>query len=197
MVPSHCTWPLTLHDFFFAFFTYRAAFCQSSHWWSPWLRCSKLSVLKYAEENSGEAAARCFSVDPKRGRDWRKNKTELQRLSEEDSSRTRLPAGGRKKAREELQINMREWVISKRARHERVSRKMIRATEKQMYSTVSDSRDEFAASAGWLNRFLRRNSFTRRRQLLLRRMPEKKKLKKFVTFSSRIFVRRELNACLK
>ena len=74
---------------------------------------------------------------------------------------------------------------------------MIRATEKQMYSTVSDSRDEFAASAGWLNRFLRRNSFTRRRQLLLRRMPEKKKLKKFVTFSSRIFVRRELNACLK
>ena len=28
----------------------------------------KLSVIKYAEENSGEAAARCFSVDPKRER---------------------------------------------------------------------------------------------------------------------------------
>ena len=30
----------------------------------------KLSVVKYAEEKSGEAAAKCFSVDPKRGRGW-------------------------------------------------------------------------------------------------------------------------------
>ena len=29
----------------------------------------KLSVVKYAEENSGEAATRRFSVDPKRVRD--------------------------------------------------------------------------------------------------------------------------------
>ena len=29
----------------------------------------------YAEEISGEAAARRFSVDPKRVRDWRKNQT--------------------------------------------------------------------------------------------------------------------------
>ena len=44
---------------------------------------------------------------------------------------------------------MQGWVISKRARHERVSRKMIRAMEKQMYATVSVSRDEeFAASVG-------------------------------------------------
>ena len=55
----------------------------------------KLSVIKYAEENSGEAAARRFSVDPKRVRDWRKNKTELQSLSQEDSNRVRLPGGGR------------------------------------------------------------------------------------------------------
>ena len=37
---------------------------------------------------------------------------------------------------------MQELVISKRARQERVSRKMVRAMEKQMYATVSDSRDE-------------------------------------------------------
>ena len=44
--------------------------------------------------------------------------------------------------------------------HERVSRKMIRATAKQMYATVSDRRDEeFASSAGWINRFLLRNDF--------------------------------------
>ena len=97
----------------------------------------KLYAVKYPEENPGEAAARCFSVDPKRVRDWRINKTELQRLSKEDSNRTRLPGGGRKKSSKELEINMWEWVISKRARHERVSHKMIRATEKQMYATTS------------------------------------------------------------
>ena len=70
----------------------------------------KISVVKYAEENTGEAAARCFSVDPKIVRHGRKNQTELQRLSEEDSSRARLPAGGRKKANEEPEINMRGWV---------------------------------------------------------------------------------------
>ena len=53
------------------------------------------------------AAPTRFSVDAvKNVRDWRKNLTELQRLSEEDSSRARLPGGGRKKAREEPEINM-------------------------------------------------------------------------------------------
>ena len=35
-----------------------------------------------------------------------KNLTEIQRLSEEDSNRARLPGGGRKKPSEELEINM-------------------------------------------------------------------------------------------
>ena len=71
------------------------------------------------------AVPRCFYVDAvKKERDWRKNKTELRRLSEEDSDRARL------------EINMWGWVISKRACHERVSRKMIRAMVKQRYPTV-------------------------------------------------------------
>ena len=45
-------------------------------------------------KTSGEAAAR--------------RKTEHQRLSEEDSNMVRLPGGGRKKASEEPEINMRE-----------------------------------------------------------------------------------------
>ena len=106
---------------------------------------------------------------------------ELQRLSEEISDRARLPGGGRKKASQELEINMREWVISKRARHESVSRKMIRAMEKQIYATVSVSRDEeFAASVGWLNL----------QQLHLQRDAREftERLAKFVTFSSGIFM---------
>ena len=64
-------------------------------------------VVKYAEENSGEAAARRFSVNSKRVTNWRKNQTELQSLSEEDSNRAKLPGGGRKKASKEPEINMR------------------------------------------------------------------------------------------
>ena len=64
-----------------------------------------------------------------------------------------------------------------------------------MYATVSDSRDEeFAVSAGWLNHFLRRNNFTSPKKDA-REFTEK--LAKLVTFSSRIFVRKELNACPK
>uniref|UniRef100_A0A672HC15 HTH CENPB-type domain-containing protein n=1 Tax=Salarias fasciatus TaxID=181472 RepID=A0A672HC15_SALFA len=125
----------------------------------------KVAVVNYAEQNSGEAAARHFSVDPRRVREWRKNKTALQRLSEVDSKRARLRGGGRKKASEELEVNMREWVIGKRLRHERVTRKMIRVKAKEIFTTVSDSSDErFSASAGWLDRFLHRNNFTCRRR---------------------------------
>ena len=121
----------------------------------------------YAEENSGEAAARRFSVYPKRARDWRINQTELQRLSE-DSNR---------------------------------SCKMIRAMAKQMCATLSDSRDEeFAVSAGRLTCFLRRNKFTCRRRAIIAQKDARgltEKLVKFVTCPSRIFERKELNACSK
>ena len=70
-----------------------------------------------------------------------------------------------------------------------------------MCATVSDSRDEeFAVSAGRLNSFLRRNNFTCRRRTTTAKKEAREltvKLAKFVTFSSRIFERKELNACLK
>ena len=77
-----------------------------------------------------------------------KNKIELHCLSGEDSNRARLPVGGRKKASEEPEINMREWVISKRARHETVSRKMIREMAKQMYAIMSDSSNRRGRGGG-------------------------------------------------
>ena len=56
---------------------------------------------------------------------------------------------------------------------------------------VSDSRDEeFPASAGWLNRFLRRNNFTCKRRITIAQKDARElteKLAKFVTFSSKIF----------
>ena len=113
----------------------------------------KLSVIKYAVENLEEAAIRRFSVDLKRERDWWKNQTELQRLSEEDSKRARLPGGGRKKASEELEINV--GMSYQQTGTPRESVPQNDQGDAQMYATVSDSRnEEFVASAGWLNLFL-------------------------------------------
>ena len=73
---------------------------------------------------------------------------------------------------------------------------MIRATEKQMYATVRDSRDEeFAASAGWSSPPHQLHWQKKIAQKDAREFTEK--LAKCVTFSSRIFVQRELNACPK
>ena len=60
-----------------------------------------------------------------------------------------------------------------------------------LYTTVSDSRDEeLSVSAGRLNRFLQLHLPKDDREFT-------EKLEKFVTFSSWIFVRKELNACPK
>lgn len=72
-------------------------------------------------KKSVEATARHFSVDPKRVREWRKNKVELQLLSQEDNKRARLRGGGKKKASNELELKMCEWINSMWAQHLRVS----------------------------------------------------------------------------
>ncbi|GAA6099081.1 zinc finger protein 540-like [Tachysurus ichikawai] len=53
----------------------------------------------------------------------------------EDDKRARLRGGGRKKASEELEVSVCEWIHSMRAKHLRVSRKMIRAKAKEVYAT--------------------------------------------------------------
>ncbi len=41
----------------------------------------KLNIVRYADHNRGEEVARQFGVDPKRVREWKKNKTKLQELA--------------------------------------------------------------------------------------------------------------------
>lgn len=92
---------------------------------------------------------------------------------------------------------MCEWIKSIWARHLRVSRKMIRMKAKEIYASVSDSRDgeDFAASAGWLDRFLNRNNFSVRTR---RTVAQKdggyvtEKQVNFVTFSTRMIEKKKI-----
>lgn len=156
----------------------------------------KLSAISFAEQHSTEAAARVFSVDPKRVRDWRKNKAGLQRLSAEDGERSRLRGGGRRKISRELEVKMCEWLKGTRAKGLQVSRRLIRMKAREIYATVKDARDadNFVASRGWLNSFLKRNAFSAKRRMTT--VAEKndawhvtEKLVVFVTLTARMIER--------
>ena len=82
----------------------------------------KEEVLRYAAEYSGEKAAKHFNVDSRQIRYWKKQKNELQAA---DNKRARLTGGGRKKLSEEMETELTDWVFAMRAKHNRVSRKMI------------------------------------------------------------------------
>ena len=149
----------------------------------------KLAVVKYAEQNSGLAAARQFNVDPKRVREWKQKKGELLSQSAIDGKRARLSGGGRKKVSEELDANLCQWIHHVRGQNHRVSRKMIRIKAKEMYATASDKRDDgvvFGATSGWLNRFLRRNNFSlRRRTTVAQKDAPVEKIVNFLVFSTK------------
>lgn len=60
-----------------------------------------------------------------------------------NKNRARLPGGGRKKVREELDIKLSDWIHSMRDKH-RVSRAMIPNKALEIYPTVT----RFLASRG-------------------------------------------------
>ena len=192
---------LTLHVFFPLLFSHIVLLSVSliSQWWSPWLQCSKkikstTCNLNFLSQNMQRKTREKQPLDVSLStpREWEmgeKNQTELQCPSEEDSNRDRLPGGGRRKASEELEIKMRGRVISKRACHERVSRKMIRVMEKQMYEW---QQRWGVCSECWLDKlFPPLQQLNLQKTIVQRDVIEfTEKLAKFVTFSFWIFVRK-------
>ncbi|CAJ1086716.1 transcriptional regulator Kaiso isoform X1 [Xyrichtys novacula] len=124
----------------------------------------KLAVVKYAEQHSGEGAARQFHMDLNSIREWKKQKSEMTFQADSDGKCARLSGGGRKKVSEELEAKPCQWIHHMRGWNLRVSRKMIRVKAKEMYAVADDKRDggAFEASVSWLFRFLRRNNFSLR-----------------------------------
>lgn len=65
---------------------------------------------------------------------------------------------------------------------------MIRVMAKELYQTIADNEKPFAASAGWLDRFLKRNGFSVRRHTTLAQKEAgqcTEKLVNFVTYATR------------
>ncbi|KAL7382417.1 hypothetical protein ABVT39_021878 [Epinephelus coioides] len=120
----------------------------------------KETVLQYAEETSGEQAARFFNIDSKRIRYWRKQRAELRSA---DEGRARLSRDGRKTLSVELERRLSEWIHAMRDRRQAVSADMIKNKALEIYPTVSDGGSRFVASTGWLQKFLKRYNLSLRR----------------------------------
>lgn len=157
----------------------------------------KLEVLNYAEATSGEAAARHYNIDAKQIRVWKKQRAELEALAE--GTRARLQGGGRRRISEDMEATLRGWILDRRAKYLRVSRKMIQAKAMAIFPEMSDVKsDAFHASRGWLERFMKRNKFTLRKRTSLAQKDAQhfmKKLVNFVTFTSRKIAEKNVKAC--
>lgn len=107
------------------------------------------------------AAAREFKVDPKRIREWCKQKEMLLKLKKKrgNAERKRLKGGGRKVIDDEMESALFSWIALMRGSNLRVSRKLIRAKALELSDTES-----FRASNGWLVKFMRRNGLSLRRK---------------------------------
>lgn len=140
----------------------------------------KEKVLKYAEENSGEEAARRFDIDPRRIRYWKAQKNELLLANK---TRARLAGGGRKKISLELETRLTDWIYLERDNHNRVTRKMIQKKALEIFASVKDDEGKgFVASRGWLQGFLERSGLSQRRRTTMSQKGPNHLIERLVSF---------------
>ena len=88
-----------------------------------------------------------------------------------NSKKRRLGGGGRKAALPDLEEELVAWIESLRAQNLRVTRSSVQS--KALEFTQARRNEEFHASDGWLQKFLKRHSFClRRRTTVGQRLPQ-------------------------
>ena len=116
----------------------------------------KLEVVEFAENKSITAAALKYKVDRHSIRDWKKKKNELQELSKSVSNkkRKRLQGGGTKTLSEEMEERILEWIVERRSKMLRGSRKLTRKKAIVVYGDLKridpDRYDEKFGSHQWM-----------------------------------------------
>jgi hypothetical protein len=118
----------------------------------------KLEVIEFAKSSNNHAAARKYKVDVKQVREWKKQE---EQIKANNGKRMRLEGGGRKLIHLALDEEVLHWIECQRKNKLRVTRKMIKLKAKSIASIMNA--EPFAASEGWLWKFLARNHLSLRR----------------------------------
>ena len=130
----------------------------------------KLKVVEAAESTNNRAAARKFSIDEANVHYWRKQKHALQTTS----GRKRLQGGGRKAKLPDMEEQLASWILELRSTNCRVTRGAIQQKALELHQDD----DEFTASWGWLEKFMKCHDFSlRRRTTVGQKLPQDHVLK--------------------
>ena len=148
----------------------------------------KKEVIAYAETHGNRPASRRFQVDEKRVREWRGNKATIEGLitTKKGKERSRLTGGGRKPLSTELEEVLLGWIESRRSRGLRVSRKLTMKKAEIIYGDLTKDMEnvdeDFKASRGWLEKFMKRNGLSLRRKTSVAQQDPERLVAKVVSY---------------
>ena len=149
----------------------------------------KIEAVNYVEINGNRAAGRKYGVDEKRIREWRKNKAKIAALVVLKNSKTRkrLDGGGANPLSTNLEERVMDWVGVRRSSGLRLSRKLVMKKAQLLYQEMSTSEgilenEEFKASRGWLEKFMRHNNLSLRRKTSIAQKHPEKRIVKLVSY---------------
>ena len=138
----------------------------------PYSTKMKVEAVKYAEINGNRVPGRRkYAVYEKRIREWQKNKNKIASLMsmKRGQLRKRQDGAGVKPLSENLEESIMDWIIFRRLKSLRVSRKLVMKKALLTYQEIaaSEGRAEsvkFKASRGRPKKVMRRNNLSLRRK---------------------------------
>lgn len=148
----------------------------------------KKEVIAYAETHGNRPASCQFQVDEKRVREWRGNKATIEGLitTKKGKERSRLTGGGRKPLSTELEEVLLGWIEIRRSRGLRVSRKLTMKKAEIIYGDLTKDMEnvdeDFKASRGWLEKFMKRNGLSLRRKTSVAQQDPERLVAKVVSY---------------
>lgn len=162
---------------------------KKKHKYSPEV---KKQAIAYAEIHGNRPASRHFQVDERRIREWRGKKIQnegiLATRGNKDKQRTRLCGAGRKPLGtklEEVLMDRKHWVESRRSRGLQVSSKLIMKKAQVTFNDMNQndvSDIDFKASRGWLTKFKKRNGLSLRRKTFVAQQDPERMIAKVVSY---------------
>ena len=148
----------------------------------------KKEVIAYAEIRGNRPTSKQFSVDERRIREWRANKSNIEGLlgAAKGKQWSRLSGGDRKPLSVKLEEVVLEWIESRRARGLRVSCKLIMKKAEITYRDMTEnnlvSGEDFKGSRGWLCKFMKRNGLSLRRKTSVAQQDPARMVGKLVSY---------------
>ena len=164
----------------------------------------KLEVIQFAKKHGIQPAHRRYSVCRGSIHLWIKQEEKLQyiyglnnecemfkfRTMNRKSTKSRLPGAGRHLLNSNMDEQIYLWFNDLRKKKLRVTRQMIQNKAKEFYNQINileEEKENFVASNGWLEKWLKRHNLSCRMQTTVCQKPPEFYEKEIVSFLDSVF----------